>query len=319
MFDGCRILVTGSTGFIGSNLARHFALRKAEVHTILRRSSNQWRIDGAPGQIYNHVVDLSDYVGLKETVSKVRPDFIIHTATYGGHSFQRDEDTIYNSNFTGTMNLVKACKDIDYKAFINTGSSSEYGSKDKRMEEGDQADPNSDYGISKAAATMYCRTVAKRDKKPIVTLRLFSPFGYYDDPNRLIPTVILSGIAGKPPLLASRAFVRDFIFIEDIVDAYEKTIGSDAIAGEVLNIGSGHQSSIGEVADLIVSMTGNKVVPIWGNTPKRDNEPSMWEASISKAQSLIGWQPKFSLEKGLKKTVEWFTANRSLYEHERTI
>lgn len=155
-----------------------------------------------------------------------------------------------------------------------------------------------------------------KDKKPIVTLRLFSPFGYYDDPNRLIPTIILSVIDGKPPQLSSRSFVRDFIFIEDVIDAYEKAAQSTVICGEVLNVGSGCQSSIGEVADRIVSMIDNGVAPIWGNAPKRDNEPTVWEARIAKARSLIGWQPQHSLDEGLKQTVEWFTANRSLYRNE---
>lgn len=108
--------------------------------------------------------------------------------------------------------------------------------------------------------------------------------------------------------------MRDFIFIEDVVEAYLKAKGIDFKHGEIINIGSGRQHSIKEVVNMVLKITGSKSKVEWGGVVQRYQEPKRWEANISKAKNLLKWQPIHSLEEGLRKDIEWFRLNYSLYE-----
>jgi len=314
---GKKVLITGSTGFIGTNLVRRFLKIGAEIHILTRTTSNKWRIKDVLKYVNEYCVDLLDYEKLEPIILDIKPEMIFHTATYGGYPFQKDVDKIIQANFIGTVNLVNACKKADFELFANTGSSSEYGVKSKPMTEEDILEPANDYGVSKAAATLYCQAVARREKIPIVTLRLFSPYGYYEEPTRLIPSVVISCLKGINPEVSSSNSVRDFIFIEDVIDAYMKIAEASDINGEIFNIGYGKQHSVGEVVSKIVELTGNYIRPKWGSVSPRANEPNIWQADIAKAKDVLRWEPKYSLEKGLTNTVKWFMENMVLYENNK--
>ena len=309
-----KVLITGSTGFVGTNLVRRSLKIGAEVHIITRTTSNKWRLNGVLKDVNEYCVDLLDYEKLESIILDIRPEIIFHTAVYGGYPFQKDIKTVIESNYSGTVNLVNACKKVDFELFVNTGSSSEYGIKSKPMTEEEILEPVDNYGVSKAAATLYCQAVARREKMPVVTLRLFSPYGRYEEPARLIPSVVLSCLRGRTPEVSSPNSVRDFIFIEDVIDAYMKVIETSDIGGEIFNIGYGEPHSVGEVVSKIVELTGNNVRPEWGSVPKRAIEPNVWQADITKAKDVFKWVPKYSLEKGLAKTVNWFMENMILYD-----
>ena len=311
---GRGVLITGSTGFIGANLVRRFLKIGAEVHILTRTTSNKWRINDIFKDVNEYCVDLLDYEKLASIVLDIAPEIIVHTAVYGGYPLQKDIKEIIETNFIGTVNLVNACKKVDFELFVNTGSSSEYGIKSKPMTEEDILEPVDDYGVSKAAATLYCQAVARREKIPVVTLRLFSPYGYYEEPARLIPAVVTSCLKGRNPEVSSPNSVRDFIFIEDVMDAYMKVTKTSDISGGIFNIGYGEQHSVREVVNMIVELTGNNVRPEWGSVPKRAIEPNVWQADITKAKDVFKWEPKYSLEKGLAKTVKWFMENMNLYD-----
>ena len=311
---GRKVLITGSTGFIGANLVRRFLKIGAEVHILTRTTSNKWRINDVFKDVTEYCVDLLDYEKLESIILDIEPEIIFHTAIYGGYPFQKDIKKIIESNFIGTVNLVNACKKVDFELFVNTGSSSEYGIKSKPMTEEDILEPVNDYGVSKAAATLYCQAVAIREKIPVVTLRLFSPYGYYEEPTRLIPSVVISCLRGINPEVSSPNSVRDFIFIEDVMDAYMKVMKTSDIGGEIFNIGYGKQHSVREVVNMIVELTGNNVRPEWRSVPKRAIEPNVWQADITKAKNVLKWEPEHNLEKGLAKTIKWFMENRILYK-----
>jgi nucleoside-diphosphate-sugar epimerase len=314
VLKGRKVLITGSTGFIGANLVRNFLKNGAEVHILTRVTSNKWRIKDIFKDVHEYCVDLLDYEKLASIISDIAPEIIIHTAIYGGYPFQKDIKKIIASNFIGTVNLVNACKKVDFELFVNTGSSSEYGIKSKPMTEEDILEPVDDYGVSKAAATLYCQAVARREKIPVVTLRLFSPYGYYEEPTRLIPSVVISCLKRRNPEVSSPNSVRDFIFIEDVIDAYMKVMKTSDIGGEIFNIGYGKQHSVREVVNKITELTGNNVRPVWGSVPKRANEPNVWQADVTKANDVFKWEPKYSLEAGLAKTIKWFRENMILYK-----
>ncbi len=310
-----RILITGATGFIGSNLLRRCLEENAEVYVLTIKTANKWRIENVLNHVQEHCVDLLDCDLLEKAVTLVKPEIIFHMAAYGVYSSQKNVNKIIETNLLGTINLINICKKVGFELFVNTGSVFEYGKKNSPLKESDMLEPVSDYGVSKAAATLYCQAVGKRENRPVVTLRLFTPYGYYEEPPRLIPSVMLSCLNGENPRLSSPGSMRDFIFIEDAVDAYIKAAKNvQKVSGEIFNIGSGRQCSVGEVVNTILQLSGNSVSPQWDSFLDGRAVSKMLAADISKAEKMLNWRPEYSLEQGLEKSVMWFKENAGLYK-----
>ena len=311
-----RILITGATGFVGANLTHRLLKNGATPHIILRKESNSWRIEEALKNLNLYHVDLEDKNGLERVIAKIKPEIIFHCACFGGYPFQCDSEKIFNVNFIGTVNLLNACLKSGFECFVNTGSSSEYGIKVHPMQESDIVEPVSDYGISKASAALFCQGLAKRENLSVVTLRLFSPFGYFEDQRRLIPDVMISCLNKKTVKISSPNAVRDFIFMEDVIDAYLKAVeNSAAISGEIINISGGKQHSVKEVVKKIVDIWNEKIDIEWFSYANPRIEPVKWQGDISKAEKKIDWRPKHTLDDGLKITAAWFEKNIELYRY----
>jgi nucleoside-diphosphate-sugar epimerase len=308
-----KVLVTGATGFVGACLTRRLVNLGYDVHLFTRRESDRWRIADLLGRVREHEVNLRDRLIVEKAVRSISPKIICHLATYGGFASQRESTAIYEVNLLGTVNLLRACEQAGFDLFINTGSSSEYGVKAQPMRENDLLEPIGDYGVSKAAATLFCSAEAREKELPIVTLRLFSPYGPWDDPKRLIPFVVKSFLRGEVPKLSIPASVRDYIFIDDVVDSYLRLIENPPVQGEIFNIGSGQQYSIGEVVKQIAALVGTDAVPQWGAVSSQKKEPNCWVADREKAERLLEWRPKASLHAGLENTIHWIRSNLSLY------
>ncbi|MGB9081046.1 MAG: NAD(P)-dependent oxidoreductase [Desulfuromonadaceae bacterium] len=298
------ILVSGASGFVGGALVRRLVGEGKEVHLLLRRGSSRQRLEGVAG-LNIHEADLRDADRVATVVSEIRPRVIYHCAVYGGFSSQSDTAAIFDTNLSGTMNLLQACERVGFDLFVNTGSSSEYGIKKSPMREDDLAQPLGDYGVAKCAATMFCRSEALLKGLPIVTLRLFSPYGPWDDQRRLIPYVIRALTAGVSPRLSTPRSVRDYIHIDDVLDLYGTVTDAAVVPGEVYNAGSGRQHTIGEVAGILHRIIGGPE-PLWGEEQPHRPEPEMWVADISKTAAGFGWRPSTGIEEGLQQTVEWF-------------
>jgi nucleoside-diphosphate-sugar epimerase len=311
--SGEKVFITGATGFIGSNLARRYLERGAEVFINVRTASDTWRIKDVLPEINSVPADITEYEKLRDALKKVRPEFIFHTAAYGGRPEQKITEKIINTNITGTVNLVRSCRDIGVSSIVNTGTSSEYGIKNSAMTESSLLEPVTEYGVSKAAATLFCQSYAAAYNLPIVTLRLFSPYGRYEQKSRLVPSVILAALQKVNPKISSREFVRDFVYIDDVLDAYEAAGNLKNPSGKIFNIGSGRQHSVGEVVDEIIKILGNEVTYESGIPQAWKNEPAFWQADIQKAKSELCWEPEYSLEKGLAATIDWFKVHKKLY------
>jgi len=310
------VLITGTTGFVGSNLLRALLKTEKEIHIFLRENSDFWRIRDIMNEVEIHYCNLTDKKCVKKQVTKIEPKKIFHLATYGGYPTQDDLSRITSTNFLGTANLLDACAQFDFDFFINTGTSSEYGTKKKPMRENDILEPVSSYGVVKAAATLYCQSVAKRCTSKIFTLRLFSPFGYFEGSNRLIPYVISNCLDNRELQLSNPNFVRDFIFIEDVIEAYFSLAKSakHLATGEIFNVGSGCQRSLEEIVFKISGLTQYDKPARWGTkTPRQFDTSEIWEADIDKIKRDLKWEPKTSLEEGLRKTIKWFKNNINLY------
>ncbi len=223
-------------------------------------------------------------------------------------------EKIIRVNIEGTKNLLEASRDIPYKCFINTGSSSEYGYKNNPMKETDSCNPVSYYAATKLASTNICKIFAEINNKPIVTLRLFSVFGPYEEPSRFIPTIMKSLIRGEKIKITSGNQRRDFVYIDDVSDAYLQalTLGRK-IKGEVCNIGTGEEYSNDKIVKNLFYVTKNKTEIKKGEYPKRTWDTPHWKADVLHAKKILGWKSKYTLDMGLTKTYSWFLKNLHFY------
>lgn len=316
-FNGEKVFITGATGFVGANLVKKSLVEGAEVSINIRKSSDTWRIRDLLKDVSVVYADLAEYEKMNDALTRIQPDVIFHTAVYGGSAAQNDFGKIIESNICGTMNLLRCGKNARCNLLVNTGSSSEYGIKKRAMKESDVLEPITDYGVSKAAATLFCQKAARTDNLPVITLRLFSPYGPYEQNSRLVPSVILAALQKKPPRISSRNFVRDFIYIGDVMEAYRAVLEIKNPGGQIYNIGSGAQQTVGEITDIIVRELGNEVTCETGLPQAWAKEPPCWQADITKAASELKWKPNVSIQEGLGKTIEWFKENLTLYRPDR--
>ena len=139
-------------------LTRRYLERGAEVFINIRNTSDTWRIRDILKEVNAVPVDITEYEKLRDALKKIQPDFIFHTAAYGGSADQKNTEKIIETNIIGTVNLIRSCRDINVNLLVNTGSSSEYGIKNSAMKESDLLEPVTEYGVSKAAATLFCQS-----------------------------------------------------------------------------------------------------------------------------------------------------------------
>jgi nucleoside-diphosphate-sugar epimerase len=301
-----RVLITGGAGFIGTNLIRELLRLKYDVNLILKETSDCWRIEDILSKIKIYHVDLLDKKKLTKIVNAISPNFIIHLATYSDYRRQDNVEEMVNINIKGTLNLLLASKDIDYKLFVNTGSSSEYGIKNEAMSEFDALNPISFYAATKASATYLCQVFSNEYHKPIVTLRPFSIYGPYENETRFVPTIIKSVIENKPIKLTSGNQRRDFIYVKDVVDIYIKALSCRKnLSGHILNMGTGVEYTNDEVVKMLFEVANNKVKVKKGAFPKRLWDTSHWVANISKTTRILGWKSHYTLSEGLRETYGW--------------
>ena len=298
-----RVLLTGAGGFVGAVLARRLLKDGHQVHVLLKSATTRWRLADVQPDLRLHEVDLQDEEGVRRVAGAIQPELVYHLAAHGAYPFQTDPDGIIATNILGTWNLVKALARIDYEVFVNAGSSSEYGFKDFAMRETDLLEPNSYYAVAKCAQTLLCQHVARTEKKPITTFRLFSAYGPYEEPSRLVPTLIRRCLNNQDLSLVPPETARDFVYVDDVVDAFLRTSELARLRGDIINIGTGVQSTIRDVVEAIVQHTGARVECKWGAMQPRIWDSSTWVADCTKAKTLLGWRARTSLHEGLSRTV----------------
>lgn len=308
-----RALVTGGSGFIGANLVRRLVHDGHETHLLLRPEHQAWRLRGITDELRMHQVDLSDFDAVRRIFALVRPHWVFHLAAYGAYPTQSGIRRMTVTNLLGTAALFDASAEAGVEVFIQTGSSSEYGYKDHPTVEGEALEPNSDYAITKAAATHYCQLGARKLDFNAVTVRLYSIYGPYEDPNRLIPRLILHGLHGSLPPLASPETARDFVYVDDAVEAMLRVAAAGSIPrGAVYNICSGVQSSLKDVVEIAASLMRVGSEPVWASMSGRSWDTNQWVGSPDRTEREIGWRASVSLEAGIRATIEWFQTHPEL-------
>jgi len=317
-----RVLVTGATGFVGANLARRLVSDGHEVHLLVRPRDTRWRIKGILDDVMLHECTLQQDELVEKTVATIDPEWVFHLAAYGAYSSQRNVRDIVSTNYNGTINLVEACLKTGFEAFVNAGTSSEYGYVDHAPRETELPEPNSHYAATKAGATLYCSYVAHHQSRRITTLRLYSVFGPWEDPTRLLPTLLILGMRGELPPLVSPTIARDYVYVDDVVNAFIRTASTTGEnVGSVYNVGTGVQTSLAQVVELVRDQLLVGVEPQWGSMPDRQWDTDVWIGDSTSIKKALDWTPSHTLAQGLGEFTEWFRAHediREFYETHRT-
>lgn len=300
-----RLLITGGTGFVGANLVRASLARGHDVHLLVRAGSDRWRLADLAGLWHAHESDVCDRRSVGQLLQEVRPEIVFHLAAYGAYSWETDVARMIAVNLSGTVNLIEASLDAGVRLFVNTGSSSEYGHKDHPADEEEAIAPPSGYAVTKAAATLYCRQLSRRRQAAVVTFRLYSVFGPYEEPGRFIPTLIVRGLDGRLPDLVGPHVAHDYVFVDDVTDAYERALAVAHPPGAVYNVGTGTQSTIREVVEVARRELSILETPAWGSMPDRPWDVDTWVANITRIERGLGWHPRYPFADGFRRTVDW--------------
>jgi nucleoside-diphosphate-sugar epimerase len=307
-----KALVTGAGGFIGANLVRHLLATGHEPVAVVRPGGDRWRLADLGDELAVVELDLVDPGAIDRTVRAQRPEAIFHLAAHGAYSWQSDLDTMLAVNVRATDALLAAARAVGAR-LVSAGSSSEYGYQAKPAEELDRIEPNSHYAVTKAAATHLCRLAAAAHGQAAVTLRLYSVYGPWEEPGRLIPALILRALAGGWPPLAAPSTARDFVWIGDACAAFvcAATCELDD-PGAVFNIASGSQTTLGDLVGLARGLFSVAAEPAWASMASRTWDTSTWVGDPAAAASALGWQATTPLAQGLERFADWFRARSEL-------
>jgi dolichol-phosphate mannosyltransferase len=311
-----RVLVTGAGGFVGANLAARCLAEGCTVFALLRPGGERWRLAGFERDLHAIEADLRDAPAIARAVAEARPDWVFHTAVYGAYSWETDAVRMVETTVLGTANLLEACASARVEAFVNAGSSSEYGCKDHPPREIEPAEPRTRYAAAKLCATEYCRFFGRAHDLPVTTLRLYSAFGPYEDPARLMPKLIVRALGGDLPPLADPSSAHDFVYIDDVCAAFVLAARRrPSEPGAIYNVGTGVQTTLAELVETAQSLFGLAVTPRWQSMPRRDWDTSVWVADPSRIRQECGWHPKYALRAGLQRFSEWLTCNPAMLDY----
>jgi nucleoside-diphosphate-sugar epimerase len=313
-----KVLITGGSGFIGANLTRRLLADGHDVHLLLRPQFADWRLRDLRTHVSLHIVDPTRSDEIEFVMQRIKPAWIFHLASHGGYSWQTDAAEIVRTNYLCTTILAQACLKSGVEIMVHTGSSSEYGIKDHAPAEDEITEPNSTYAVTKAAATQFCRFAARAHRVPMPTLRLYSVYGPYEDPRRLLPTLIVHALEKRWPPLVAPETSRDFVHVDDAIAALIALAQQPPTdPGAVYNLGSGRQTSLRELVEIAAEVFGLREAPAWNTMPPHSWDTNVWVANPAKIKAEYGWSPQTDLRRGLPSFATWLQADPARWEFYR--
>lgn len=306
-WKGTRVFVTGAGGFIGSHLVKRLLNEGAQVHALLKRDEPTWRIKDVLNRLVIWESDITDLQSLQHILPRSNPQIIFHLAALVDVS--RSWDLIFpmtEINLIGTINLLTALKNCSYEVFIHTSSSEDYGDAKPPLREDRRESPISPYSFSKVSSTFFCQMAAKTFDLPVIVLRLFSVYGPSQESSMFIPSAIRELLLKRSFRMSPGEQKRDFIYVDDVVEAYLKLAVCTESRGEVINVGNGISYKVKEVIEMIRGFMGGDTTVEVGALPYRKGEGKDSFCDNQKLKQLTGWSAKVPLREGLRLTVEWY-------------
>ncbi|MFC1478318.1 NAD-dependent 4,6-dehydratase LegB [Candidatus Margulisiibacteriota bacterium] len=323
-----KVLVTGADGFIGSHLVEELVNQGLNVKAFVYYNSFNscgW-LDTLSPEIKEKIEifsgDVRDPFGVKTAMEGC--DVVFHLAAliaipYSYHSPQSYVDT----NIQGTLNIVQAARELKVKKVIHTSTSETYGTAlTAPIDEGHPLQGQSPYSATKIGADQIALSFYRSFDLPVAVIRPFNTYGPRQSARAVIPTVITQIASGKKELkMGSITPTRDFNYVKDTVRGFIKVAEADSSIGEVINVGSGSEISIGDLVSKIAELMDSDVKIISDEERIRPEKSEVYRllADLSKAREMIGYSPEYYLDDGLKETIEWFTDPENLKQYKTDI
>jgi len=331
-FKNKKILVTGADGFIGSHLTEELVRQGADVRAfVLYNSFNSWGwLDNSPEEIRKNIEvfagDIRDPHGVKESMKGC--DMVFHLAAliaipYSYHS----PDTYVDTNVKGTLNIVQAAREVGVEKVIHTSTSEVYGTaRFVPITEEHPLQGQSPYSASKIGADQIAMSFYLSFGTPVAIIRPFNTYGPRQSARAVIPTVITQIAKGRKKIkLGSLHPTRDFNYVSDTVNGFLAVAKAESSTGEVINIGSNFEISIGDTVQLIAEAMNADIEIVTDDQrlrPAKSEVERLW-ADNSKAKKLTGWEPQYGnrqgFKKGLEKTAQWFANPDNLRQYKADI
>ena len=310
------ILIVGASGFIGAKLFYSLSKYRDDVFACSKNVKQSWRLSaGDSSKLIS--LDILDFDKLRKTIERIKPQTVFNLSAYGAYSRQIDTERIHQTNYIGTLNLIRALMDSGCSAFVQAGSSSEYGLNCAGPDENDPLLPNSDYAASKVGASYLIKYYGKIHNFPGVNLRLYSIFGPWEERDRLIPMLITNGRQGKYPNLVNKNISRDFVYVDDCTNAFVKAAltACKTHPGISINIATGVKTTMEEIAKHSQKLFHIKAEPIFGSMTNRKWDLTDWYGKPALAKEILGWKYKTTFEDGLKLNIEWEKQSAEKLKH----
>jgi UDP-glucose 4-epimerase len=321
---GKRVLVTGGLGFIGSNLAIRLVTEGARVTLadamIEGYGGNRANIRDIAGDVAVQVADVRDESAMGDLVEG--QDVVFHLAAQVSHvmSLSNPYPDI-DINIKGTAALLEACRKRNPSAVVvRSGTRGQYGPAVRLpVAEDAPSDPRGLYEISQLTAEMICRTYGRIHGIRTVPLRLTNVYGPRAQMKHsqfgVVNWFVRLALDGTPiPIFGTGEILRDFLYVDDCVDALVRAAAEPAAAGEILNVGDDRSSTFLEVARILSELVpGTQIVFTEFSPERKAQEPGDFVSDISKIRRLLGWEPKVGLREGLARTVEFYRERREDY------
>ncbi len=312
-----KVLVTGAGGFIASHLVEELLKRNCDVTALVHYNSfNRWGwLDYFPGNLKKKLNvfsgDIRDPNGVREAMNGC--EIVFHLAALIGIPYSYHSPDVYiDTNIKGTLNILQAARQLGVTKIIHTSTSEVYGTAQfVPITEEHPINPQSPYAASKAGADFLALTFYRSFQTPVIVVRPFNTYGPRQSARAIIPTVITQILAGKQEIsLGSLTPTRDLNFVKDTANGFVKAAESDTAMGEVVNLGSNYEISIGDLVQKIAGIMG-KTIDVGMTSerlrPEKSEVERLW-ADNRKAKSLLGWAPEYNLDQGLQETIAWFKA-----------
>jgi len=317
-----KILVTGAGGFIASHLAEKLVQEGHSVRAFVRYNSrNSWGwLEESPFRNDMEIIsgDIRDFDVVKKAVSSCNTVF--HLAALIGIPYSYVSPLAYvKTNVEGTYNVLQAARENGSTKVIHTSTSEIYGTAQYvPIDEAHPVNPQSPYSASKASADFLALSFYRSFELPVTVVRPFNTYGPRQSARAVIPTIIGQILEGKKKiLLGNLAPTRDLTYVEDTVSGFLAAYRTDEIIGETVNLGTGIDISIGDLAKQIASMM-DKDIEI-GEDPQRirpaKSEVERLLSNPDRMKRLTGWEAKTSLTEGLEKTIQWLSERRDFYKN----
>ena len=320
-----KILVTGSDGFIGSHLTEALVRAGYDVKAfVLYNSFNSWGwldrcAEDVRGKFEVFAGDIRDPHGVRAAMTGC--DAVLHLAAliaipYSYHS----PDTYVDTNVKGTLNVVQAARDLGVSKVVHTSTSEVYGTaRCVPITEEHPLQGQSPYSASKIGADQIAQSFYLSFGTPVMTLRPFNTYGPRQSARAVIPAIITQVANGQRRIkLGAVHPTRDFNFVLDTVSGFVKALEADSGVGEVVNLGSNFEISIGDTAQAIADVMGKKIEIVTDDQrlrPDKSEVERLW-ADSKKAKKLLGWQPEYGglegFKRGLEETATWFRSSDNL-------